>query len=559
MELKKIITKYALQNAVSYNGKANPGAVIGKVLAENPELRDDIKKLSKQVNDIIKDVNKLSKKVQEDKLKDLDPGLLEKKEKKKKDIFEFLEIKEDEKISTAFPPEPSKYPHIGHAKAILLNYGLAKKYNGTFILRFEDTNPKLAEKEFYNIHLEGYKWLGVTPDKITYASDNMEEFYKYAEQLIKKNFAYVCSCPREIIKEKRFKGEECDCRYILSDENIKRWQEMFKSKEGKYILRLKGYMQHQNTTMRDPTLMRIINHKHKRTGKKYRLWPTYDFENSVMDGIQGITHRLRSKEFEMRNELQRYIQNRLKFKETKIYEFARFNLEGVESSGRIIREKIKKKQLVGWDDPSLTTLVALKRRGFLPQAIKDFVLSTGITKAESVLTWDDLIVHNKRLLDPKCNRYFFIESPKEIKIEKAPEQGIELRLHPEFKEKGVRKFKVQDKFYIEDEDYKELKNNKLYRLMDCLNFKKKKNKLIFDSKEYKNYKKKGDKIIHWLPKQKDLVKVEVLMPDKKIKKGLAEPLVKKLNVNDEIQFERFGFCRLDNKEKDKLKFWFSHK
>ncbi len=558
MELKKIITKYALQNAINYKGKANLGAVIGKVLAENPELREQAKKLSKDIKKIIKEVNKLSKKQQEEKLKSLDPGLLEKKEKEKKGIFEFLDIKEGEEISTAFPPEPSKYPHIGHAKAILLNYELAKKYNGSFILRFEDTNPKLAEKEFYNIHLEDYKWLGVKPDKITYASDNMEEFYKYAEQLIKKNFAYVCSCPQETIKEKRFRGEECDCRYILAKENIKRWQEMFKSKEGKYVLRLKVLMQHQNTTMRDPALMRVIGHPHKRTGKKYRMWPTYDFENAVMDGIQGVTHRLRSKEFEMRNELQRYIQNRLKFKETKIYEFARFNLEGVESSGRIIREKIKKKQLVGWDDPSLTTLVALKRRGFLARAIKEFVLSTGITKAEATLTWDDLIVHNRRLLDPECNRYFFIENPKEIIIKKAPEQDVELKLHPEFKDRGVRKFKVHDKFLIEKEDFKKFKNNKLYRLMDCLNFSNKKGKFVFHSSEYEKYKKHGDKIIHWLPKQKDLVNVEILMPDKKVKKGLGEALLKKIKVGDEIQFERFGFCHLDKKEKGRLKFWFTH-
>ena len=559
MELKKIITKYTLQNAVRYDGKANVGAVIGRVLAENQDLRGKAKDLSKEIKKIVKEVNKLSKKEQEEKIRSIDPSLLEKKEKEQKDIFEFIGIKEGEKVITAFPPEPSKYPHIGHAKAILINYELAKKYNGKFILRFEDTNPKLAEKKLYNIHLENYGWLGIKPDETTYASDYMEDFYKYAEQLIKNNFAYVCSCPQEVIKEKRFKGEECQCRYILAEENMERWQKMFKAKEGNYVLRLKVLMQHKNTVMRDPTLVRITEYKHPRTGKKYRLWPTYDFENAVMDGIQGITHRLRSKEFEMRNELQRYIQDRLNFKQTKIYEFARFNLEGVESSGRIIREKIKKKELTGWDDPSLTTLVALKRRGFLPKAIKDFVLSTGITKAESVLTWDDLMVHNRRLLDSECDRYFFIENPKEITIERAPEQDVALKLHPEFEERGVRKLKTKDKFHIENKDYKELKDNKLYRLMGCLNFKKNKNKFIFHSLEYEKYKKKGDKIIHWLPKQDGLVKVEVLMPDKEVKKGLGEPLLKKLEENSEVQFERFGFCRLDKKDKGKLIFWFSHK
>ena len=557
--LKETITKYALQNAVKYKDKANPGAVIGKVFAEHPELKEKAQDLSREVIKIIKDINRLSLEKQEKKLQELAPELLEKKEKaEEKDIFAFLNIREGQKIVTAFPPEPSKYPHIGHAKAIILNYELAKRHNGTFILRFEDTNPELAEEEFYKIHLDNYAWLGIKPDKIDHASDYMEEFYKYAEKMINENHAYICSCRQETIKENRAKGMECEHRYSQPDKNLEMWQLMFKSKSGKYVLRLKGHMQSPNTTLRDPVIFRIIDEPHPRTRKKYRVWPNYDFENAVMDGIEGITHRLRSKEFELRNELQRLLQTLAGFRETNIYEFARFNLEGVESSGRVIRDKVQKKQLIGWDDPSLTTLVALKRRGFLPEAIKEFVLSTGITKTESVLTWDDLIVHNRRHLDAKCNRYFFVENPKEIKVENAPEQNVELKMHPEFNDRGTRNFKTKDNFYVAEKDFKEFKDGKLYRLMDCINFKRAKNKFVFDSLEYEKYKSHGDKIIHWLPVQKDLIKAEVLMPDKKVAKGLAEPMVKNLKLGDIVQFQRFGFCKLDSKEKGKLKFWYTH-
>ncbi len=555
MELKTLIKKYALQNAAKYKGKANIGAVLGKVLAEDSALKKKAKKLSKEIKKIVHEVNSLSL---EEQKKELEKFTFKEAVKEEKDIFSMFEIKEDEKVVTAFPPEPSKYPHIGHAKAIFLNYELAKKYNGKFVLRFEDTNPKLAEKEFYKIHLDNYEWLNIKPDVVDYASDHMDEFYDLAKKMVEKGFAYLCTCSQDKIRKERYEGKECTCRYLLEQEHLKRFDELFKTEEGKMVLRLKGYMQHENTTMRDPTLLRIIKHKHARHGSKYHVWPNYDFENAVMDGIENVTHRLRTKEFELRNELQNYIQNILGFNQTKIYEFARFNLEGVESSGRVIRELIKKKKLIGWDDPSLTTIVALKRRGFLPEAIKNFVLSTGVTKSEATLTWDDLIAHNKKILDAKANRYFFIHDIKEIKIEKAPEQNIKLKLHPEKEERG-REFKVKDKFYIEKDDFKKFKENKLYRLMDCLNFKKKGSKLIFDSLEYKKYKKNGDLIIHWLPKQKDLVKVEILMPDKKLIKGLAEPMVKKLKENDVIQFTRFGFCRLDKKEKNKLGFWFAHK
>ena len=556
--LKTTIRKYALHNAVKYKGKANPGAVIGKVLAENPDLKAEAKEISKEVLHIVKEINGMPMAKQEKNLQELAPELLEREEAKEKDIFEFLGIREGQKVVTAFPPEPSKYPHIGHAKAIIVNYELAKRYDGTFYLRFEDTNPEMAEAEFYEMNLHDYNWLGVKPDKIDYASDFMEEFYKYAEKIINDNHAYVCSCKQATIKENRKNGMECSCRYNQIETNLQQWQQMFKARAGRYILRLKGHMKSPNTTLRDPVIFRIIEKSHPRKKKRYRVWPNYDFESAIMDGIEGVTHRLRSKEFELRNELQRLVQTLAGFRETKIYEFARFNLQGVESSGRVIREKVKKKQLIGWDDPSLTTLAALRRRGFLPEAIKEFVLSTGLTKTESVLTWDDLIVHNRRLLDSKCNRCFFIGKPKEIKIEDAPKQTAELKLHPDFPDRGLRKFETKDRFYIAEKDFKQFEDGKLYRLMDCLNFRKQKNKFIFDSLEYEKYKKQGDLIIHWLPVEKGLIKVEVLMPNKEVKKGLAEPMVKSLKVNEVIQFTRFGFCRLDKKEKDKLKFWYTH-
>jgi len=545
--MEKAIRKYALQNAVKFNGRANPGAVVGKVIQENPN--EDPKKLAKLVSDIVKDVNSLKPADQLEELKKSAPELLEKKEYKKRDIFEFLKISEGEKIVTAFPPEPSKYPHIGHAKAILLNYLLAKKYKGKFILRFEDTNPTLAKEEFYAIHLENYKWLDVKPDKIEYASDYMAEFDTLAKKLLNACDAYVCTCPQEEISKMRMKGTACVCR-----EKRVPYPEFEKMKEGTAVLRLKIDVAHKNSTMRDPAIMRIIDVPHVRLGNKIRVWPTYDFENSIMDGLEGVTHRLRSKEFEMRNELQRFIQNLLGFQETKIYEFARFNLSGVESSGRKIRELIDSKKLLGWDDPRLTTLVALRRRGFLPDAIKKFVVKTGISKSEATLTWDDLIVHDRRLLDEQCNRYFFVEDPVEIRITGAPAGKHELKIHPDHPKRGKRTFTTDEYFYISKNDLSQMKDGKIYRLMDCLNFTKNGSEFSFVSSDVATYKKEGDMIVHWLPMNADLVKTDIMMPDTKIVTGLAEPLVKKLKTGDQVQFERFGFCI-----KDRTDFWYTHK
>ncbi|HLD86485.1 MAG TPA: glutamate--tRNA ligase [Candidatus Nanoarchaeia archaeon] len=562
--MKDIILKYALQNAVQFNGKANQGSVIGKVIGERPELKSDMKALAIETGKTIKEISSLSVDQQLEKLKQIAPELLEKKEKEEKDIFAFLNIKPGEKVVTCFPPEPSKYPHIGHAKAILLNYELAKRNKGMFILRFEDTNPLLAEKHLYEVHLENYRWLGIHPDKVENASDYMDQFYQYAEQLIGKGNAYLCTCSQESIKDGRYKGIDCPCRSNPIEKNKELWKKFQTSKEEEMILRLKADMQSSNTVMRDPTLMRVIDHPHALTGTKYRLWPTYDFENSVMDGIQGTTHRLRTKEFELRNEAQRFLQRLLGFKETIINEFGRFNMEGIESSGRIIREKVKSGELLGWDDPSLNTLVALRRRGFQPSAIKEFVFATGITKNETVMTWDDLYSHNRKAIDKTSNRYFFVENPKKVTIKGAPKQKVELKLHPDFPERGKRAYETHEEFCIAQKDYDSLEEGKLYRLMDCLNFvmeKKEEQSAIgkFHSSDYDTYKKEGKRIMHFVPASENVIDTQILMPDKTIIAGVSEPLVGGLHADTVIQFERFGFARLDKKEGQSAVFWYTHK
>ncbi|MBN2052579.1 glutamate--tRNA ligase [Candidatus Woesearchaeota archaeon] len=562
MELEQVIEKYVLDNAVKYNGKANPGAVIGHVLKEVPDAKKDMKLLSGLVNDKIKEVNNLPVEKQRKILEQKHPEMLVEKEREEKDIFAFLGIKEGDKITTAFPPGPEKYPHIGHAKALLLNYLLAKRYNGKFILRFEDTNPELVKKEFYEIMIENFKWLGVEWDELHYASANMKLFYEMAEKVINSGNAYMCDCNVELMRDNRTKSVPCNCRHKPIEQNLEEWKKFPKAAAGSAVLRLKIDLQHQNTTMRDPTIFRIIDAPHAKLGAKYRVWPNYDFQNAIMDGHFGITHRLRSKEFEMRSELQRYIQKLLGLNITYTYEFARFNLKGVPSSGRIIREMIEKKELIGWDDPYLATIVALRRRGFTPEAIKNFVISTGMTKAESTMTWDDLIVQNRRILDEKSDRHFFVAEPVKIVIKDSPEQRIELNLHP-IHRKGGRKFKVKEEFYISKDDFDVLKKGQFYRFMDCCNFVKKDNEFVYDSTEYQKFKDKGTRIMHYLPVQEDLAEVEVMMPDKQVVKGLGEPLMKKLKVGAIIQAERFGFMRLDRKEKDeqgkeKLCFWYTH-
>ncbi|MFP4403716.1 MAG: glutamate--tRNA ligase [Nanoarchaeota archaeon] len=559
-KVRKEIYLFGLENAIKFNGKANPNALIGKIISQNPKIKKDMALVKKEINEIITKINSKSLDEQKKEFENLDTKIInDKKNDKDRDIFAFLNLDNEKEVITAFPPGPEKYPHIGHAKALLLNYLLAKKYNGKFILRFEDTNPNLVLEKFYDIMIENFKWLDVNFDELLYASDYMDKFYEYAINLIKSNNAYMCNCNLETIRNNRMSGISCKCRTNDFNTNLNLWNKFHSMPENEYVLRLKIDLLHKNSTMRDPTIFRVIDKKHPRIDKKYRVWPNYDFQNAIMDSISNVTIRLRSKEFEMRGELQNYIQKILGLKITKTYEFARFNMKGVLSSGRIIREKVLKKELIGWDDPSLTTIVALRRRGFTKDAIKNFVISTGITKSESTLTWDDLIMHNKRILDKSAKRYFFIEDYIKIEIINTKSKEVKLKTHPEL-EVHDRIFNIDSNFYVSKKDIAKMDENSIYRLMDCINFVKKNGKYYFHSDDFESFKNSNlnKKIIHWLSFNDKVIECEILMPDKRKVIGICENNLIDLPKDSIIQFERFGFCRLDEIENNKRFFWFTH-
>ncbi len=312
--------KYALQNAVQFNGKANDKAVIGKVIAELRKDDFSPQEIIPIVNKVISETNKLSVDKQISELEKIAPELLVKEKKERA-----LPNAEKGKVVTRFPPEPNGYLHIGHAKASIVDYEYARMYNGKFILRFDDTNPDNADIKFYDAQKEDLQWLGIHWDEEYNTSSNLNKHYKLAEKLIKQGDAYVCICSSDMIKECRYNSRGCECRECNCGDNLDKWKQMLKGGLDNAILRMKGDMCCDNTAMRDPTLFRIIETTHPIQGDKYRVWPTY-----------------RTKEYELRDECYFKLLDLLGLRKPNLMEFARLSIEGMPVSKRKIKPLIDK-------------------------------------------------------------------------------------------------------------------------------------------------------------------------------------------------------------------------
>lgn len=542
--MKKLILKHALANAVEHKGKANNKAVLGKILAERPELKKDVKKTIKEIEKIVKRINSWSLKKQENELKKFRFKKIKKEQRK--GLPELPEAKTG-KVITRIPPEPSKYIHIGHALSFVINYMYANDYKGKCILRFEDTNPEKVKKEYVDAIKEDIKYLGIKPNKTIFVSDDLPKMYKLAEKIIKNKQAYVCSCKREEMKKLRYDGKECKCRKNSIEKNKDLWEKMLKKKfkEGEAVLRLKINMQAENYTMRDPVIFRITYTEHFLQGKKYCVWPLYDFENAIEDELYGITHILRSAEFgEMRIELQNHIKDILGFKKQPIIQYGRFNVIGAITQGRLIRKLIEEGKIKAWDDPRLVTLKALKKRGIIKQTYYEIAKNLGLSKTSANIDWNLIAAENRKLIDATSERYFFVAEPVEIQLDRIPKKTIKAPLFPG--KRKYRKIPVTKKIFIEKQDFV-ANHGKEVRLMHFCNIKLEK-KAKVTSIANKDIPK-----IHWIGTKN--IKVKLVMPDAREINGLAEPEIKNVKPDQIIQAERIGFFRCDKKNL----FYFAHK
>ena len=504
-------------------------------------------------------------------------------------------------VCTRFPPEPNGYLHIGHAKSILLNYGLAQEYGGTFHMRFDDTNPTKEKMEFVDSIKEDIKWLGADwGEHLYFASDYFDQMYECAVKLIKKGKAFVCDLTAEEMREYRGTltepGKESPYRNRSVEENLKLFEEMRegKYKDGEKVLRAKIDMASPNINMRDPIIYRVAHMTHHNTGDKWCIYPMYDFAHPIEDAIEGITHSICTLEFEDHRPLYDWVVRECEFKNPpRQIEFAKLYLTNVVTGKRYIKKLVEDGIVDGWDDPRLVSIAALRRRGFTPESIKMFIDLCGVSKAQSSVDYAMLEYCIREDLKMKKPRMMAVLDPIKLVIDNYPEDQIEyldVANNLENEELGSRKVPFGRELYIEREDFMEEPPKKYFRLFSgnevrlmhayfvkCVSYEKDENGKVtvvhctYDPETKAGSGFTGRKVkgtIHWVPAS-HAVKAEVrlyenLIDEEKgvynkedgslnlnpnslivIKDAFVEPSFEGYGAYDSFQFVRNGYYCID--------------
>ena len=565
--MKDIVLQYVLKNALEFEGKANANVVLGAVLKENEALRKDVPTVRTEIEKNIKQVEALSLEDMKKKLQQLAPELMKvKKEEKIEGPLKPLPRADLGKVVVRIAPSPSGPLHIGHAYGLALNAAYAQMYQGKLLLRIEDTNPENIYPLAYELIERDAQWLsGNKVAQVIVQSSRLGRYYDHAEQLIQKQKAYVCTCNADEFKEKKNKAIACPCRSLPLKEQQQRFAKLFSSyAEGEAVVRLKTDIKDKNPAMRDFGLMRIVEHVHPKTGKEQRVWPLMVFSVAVDDHEFGVTHVLNGKDHADNALKEKMIMEDLGWIAPEYKHWGRINFEGFDLSTSKTRVAIEQGKYTGWEDIRLPFLPALRRRGYQPQAFRKFALEMGLSLNDKTVSieefWKSINSFNKEVIEPKANRYFFIDQPVKVKMEKAPAEKVQLDLHPDFPDRGKRFLVVKGEFYVAKSDIEKLKPEFLHRLMDYGNFKVEGKKYAYVSESYEEYKNAANRgmIIHWLPVE-EVLEAEVMQEDGTIVKGWAEKGLEKVKVGEIVQLERRYFARVDAKEKNKIVLWYLHK
>ena len=553
---KNELRHYAIQNAIEYNGKASAKSVIGRVLSSRADLRPHAKDIQNIIHGEVDAANQHAAQNGLEFLVEIlaneAPHLLETREKKEKKVgLTELQNAKKGKVVLRFAPNPNGPLSIGHSRGLVINNEYREMYDGELILRFDDTDTaiKPALLEAYEQIVEEATWLtGKKPDRIIIASDRIETYYQYAEQMIREDFGYVCQCSGEAFKEFRVNKIECPCRSNSSEMNLELWGMMLNGrfKPGDVVVRVKTNMQLKNPALRDWPALRLQDttaHPHPRPeiGSKYVVWPLLDFQSAVEDHLQGVTHIIRGKDLmdSTRKQILLYEHFGWVYPETmywgrvKIHEWGGFSTSS-------IRKSIESGTYSSWDDVRLPTLSGIKNRGITAEAIRSFWLELGISQKDISVPLSTLFAHNTKAVDSNAPRLAFIRNPKKFEFDSIFEPLV-LQNHPNNIELGSKTWACDSKIiYLEAED---VEHSERLRLKECADIEVEDDKLRFLSIE------RGEEklpIVHWLPSDMSQIGELKFTRDDEIFTIQGRVEQHHLPPGTIVQLERIGYAKVVN-------------
>lgn len=479
-------------------------------------------------------------------------------------------------IVTRFAPNPDFVLHLGSIRAIILSHDYAQMYKGRFLLRFDDTDPRLKKSalEYYDLIREDVRWLECQWDAEYTASDRVPIYYEYAENVLKSGDAYVCTCTPDNFRLSVNSGRACPDRSKSPERNLADWAKMLNGEfsEGEAILRIKTDLSHPNPAVRDWPALRIIDpvkYPHPRVGSKYRVWPLFNFAAAIDDHLLGVSHVIRGKEHLANAPRTEYLYRALGWEIQEYVHYGRLKTTDIKLSKSLMVKEIEEGLVDSYSDPRLPTLVALRRRGYVPSALRKIVYEMGPRPVDATLSWDNVNATNRKEIDKLAHRYSFIANPITISVSGVDRTyDAHLPLHPERKDLPDRIFKVvpengSAKLLISSSDLDLLKRSKVVRLMELFNIEIKsvENDSVsaaFHSQEYMKARELKAPLVNWLPEENNVVG-EVVMPDASRTKGPVETNICQEKIGSIVQMVRFGFGRIDAIDEDHVTVYYAHR
>ncbi|MDG6224694.1 MAG: glutamate--tRNA ligase [Candidatus Thermoplasmatota archaeon] len=546
------IRVFALQNAIEHGGRASIGSVMGRAMSTFPELKGDPKGTSEIVKSIVQEVNEMDPARQEMEIECL--GGPERRESRPRntELHELPGVGPSG-VRMRFAPGPSGPLHIGHSRASILNDEYVKRYGGSFILRYEDTNPEKIEPEAYRMIREDLQWLDVNVHETYIQSDRFESYYAVARELLKKGRAYICLCEVEDWRGLKLKEAPCPHRDLSPDEQLERWDRMLGGEfiEGGASLVVKTDLSHRNPAVRDFIAMRLLDALHPLKGDRYRVYPLYNFSVAVDDHMMGCTHVLRGKDHLNNTLRQEYVFHHMGWSPPHFHHYGLVSIPDTNLKKSMIKEDLKAGRVRGWDDVRLGTLRAMEARGIQPEALRRYWLDVGTKPVDIEFSWDNLSSYNRTLIDPIANRFFFVADPVVLTV--RSDAGIVSRapLHPDHPERGYREMRFEPdggsfRMLVPSEEASSLQVGSLLRLKDLCNIKiTSEDPLTADlfPGDHTILRGGAGRIIQWCPE--DGVPCTLRYPDREERNGIAERAIAPLAAERSIiQFERIGFFRL---------------